>query len=552
MTESEAARIRVLDPSVSERIAAGEVIERPASVVKELIENSLDAGATAISVEIRQGGLEMIRVSDDGTGIRREDVPLAFQRFATSKIASVSDLHRVRTLGFRGEALAAIAAVSRVDLRTRAREELEGTHATVQDGRTTVEPAASPAGCSVTVTNLYYNAPARRKFLKSPLREAELCRNTVVRYALAYPRVAFRFSADGRETLVAPAGTLQERVAVCLGREFAEESVSLQWTAADLRVHGIISRPSLGRARRQAQHFYVNGRPVRSGLLAIALERPYEGRLPFGRHPMAVVFIDMDPVYVDVNVHPTKAEVRFMHERSIYWALSQAVEEALNPFPRDGTPSAMEWPFGEYTQDTAYEQLREVGPGYHADSPLRAVGQLHNSYILAQSPEGLVVVDPHAAHEAILFERLLRGEHRQEVSPPFRLPITSREAAVLSEHLDVLADLGIEIEPFGKDVLILRSLPVSLARVPLADLITALIEEIASRRWSDATALRETLAARAACTAAIKAGDILSFDQMQKLVDEMAAHWSPAVCPHGRPAFITLSLEELERRFLRR
>ncbi len=548
-------RIRVLDAAVAERIAAGEVIERPASVVKELIENALDARATAISVEIQHGGLSLIRVADDGIGIPREDVPLAFQRFATSKIASADDLTRVRTLGFRGEALAAIAAVSQIEMLTRTREELEGTRARVRDGQVAIEPAASPAGCSVTVTNLFHNVPARRRFLRSPLREAELCRNVVVRYALAFPDVAFRLRVDGRETLATSSGTLLERLAACIGREAADEMISLRWEAADLRIQGLISRPTTGRSHRQHQYFFVNHRPIRSGLLAVALERPYSGRLPMGRHPIAVISIEIDPRYVDVNVHPTKAEVRFMHERSAYWAVSQAVQEALQPFPaaQPGEAlSAVRWPFEDQEPPAPYVQLREVGPGYHVDSPLRAVGQLHNSYILAQSPDGLVVIDPHAAHEAILFERLLRGEPRQEVTPPFRLPLTQREAEVLARYLDVLAELGIEIEPFGPEAYALRALPACLSRVPLADLINALVEEIASSDQTDPQVLREALAMKAACIGAVKAGEILSFNQMQKLIDEMAVCWSPAVCPHGRPAFITLSLEELERRFLRR
>ncbi|MCS7221836.1 MAG: DNA mismatch repair endonuclease MutL [Anaerolineae bacterium] len=546
------ARIHVLDPAVAERIAAGEVIERPSSVVKELIENSLDAGAKAISVEIRQGGLELIRVADDGSGILREDLPLAFQRFTTSKIASVEDLSRIRTLGFRGEALAAIAAMSHVEVLTRSRGEVEGTHMLIQGDQCFYTPAPSPVGCSVTVTNLFYNAPARRKFLKSPLREAELCRNVVIRYALAFPHVAFRLRVDGRETLAIPAGTLLERIAACLGRDIAKEMVPLEWEAADLKVYGYVCRPTIGRSHRQAQYFFANRRPIRSGLLAVALERPYEGRLPFGRHPIATVFIEMDPAYVDVNVHPSKAEVRFLHERSAYWAVAQAVERALSPFSRAETSGSMAWPFAEHELATSYVDLREMRSGYHIGSPLRAVGQLHNSYILAQSPEGLVVIDPHAAHEAILFERLWRGEESQEVSPPFLLPLTAQEAEILSGHLDMLATLGIQVEPFGKEGFVARALPPSLARVPLADLFTALVEELAAQEHADPDALREALAMRAACAGAIKAGDILSLDQIQKLVDEMVAHWSPAVCPHGRPAFITLSLEELDRRFLRR
>jgi DNA mismatch repair protein MutL len=545
-------RIHVLSPSVAERIAAGEVIERPASVVKELIENSLDAGAKAIAVEIRDGGLEMVRVADDGAGIQREDVALAFERFATSKVASLQDLSRIRTLGFRGEALPAVAAFGQVEMLTRAHEESEGTQFTFQDGAATVNAAASPVGCSVTVSNLFYNAPARRKFIKSPLREADLCRNAVARYALAYPDVAFRLRVDGRETMVAPPGTLEERVAICLGRDVAEEVIPVAWEAADLRVRGVIGRPTLGRSDRQGQYFFVNGRPVRSGLLAVALERPYAGRLPFGRHAVAVLAIETDPTHVDVNVHPAKAEVRFMQDRSAYWAVSQAVEKALSPFPQAAGTANMAWPFAEQDGPTPYVPLREIGRGYSAGSDLRAVGQLHQSYILVQAPDGLMVADPHAAHEAVVFERLLRGETGQEVSPPFRLLLTEREVEAICDHITVLASLGIGIDPFGKDTFAVTTLPISLGRVPLADLITVLADEIIRRGDLDGDALREALAARAACAAAIKAGDILSFDQMQKLIDEMVAYWSPGVCPHGRPTYFTLSMEEMDRRFLRR
>ena len=373
--------IRALPPEVIERIAAGEVVERPASVVKELIENSLDAQAAAVSVEIRDGGLSLIRVSDDGSGMSRADVPLAVERFATSKVHTLEDLEAIRTLGFRGEALSSIATVARLEILTRTRDELEGTrlrtegqeshglsqhrlfhggavptppapqesqHRLFHGGAGTeppvspappvarrhqVEPAASPVGTSVTVHDLFYNTPARRKFLKSPLREAELVRETVVRYSLAYPAVAFRLLVGGRESYVAPPATPLERIGVALGREVAAEMVEVAWEAADLRVWGYVSRPTLGRRDRRSQFFFVNGRPVRSGLLAVMLERPYAGRLPLERRPLAVLHIRLDPHLVDVNVHPRKEEVRLSQERSVYGAVARAVEEALVPYP---------------------------------------------------------------------------------------------------------------------------------------------------------------------------------------------------------------------------
>ena len=321
--QSAMAHIHILDKTVAERIAAGEVVERPASVVKELIENAIDAGAHAISIEIRQGGVSLIRVSDNGSGMSRADAPLAVERFATSKIATAEDLSAIRTLGFRGEALPSIASVSQLEILTRTRDEIEGTRVRVVDGQIQTEVAGAPIGEQVTVRDLFYNAPARRKFLKSPLRETELIQKTAVTYALAYPHIAFRLVVDGRETVnlaKAPdpsaslrAGSSQglERIGAAWGREVAEEMVAVDATSVDLRVRGFVSRPTLARASREWQAFFVNGRPVRSGLLAVMLERPYAGRFPPSRHPLAVIQIDLDPRQVDVNVHPRKAEVRY-------------------------------------------------------------------------------------------------------------------------------------------------------------------------------------------------------------------------------------------------
>ena len=325
--------IHVLPPQVAVSIAAGEVVERSPSVVKEMVENALDADAAAISVEVASGGLSLVGVSDNGCGISRADAPLALERFSTSKIRTLADLSAIRTLGFRGEALAAIAAVARLTILTRTAAELEATRVTVRDGQVAVEPAANPVGCSMAVSDLFYNTPARLKFLKSPLRESELCQETVARYALAYPEVAFRLTVDGRERLVAPPATSLERLGLALGREAAAEMLPIAWEAGELRVHGYVSSPEVGRSRRDGQYFYLNHRPIRSDLLAVMLERPYAGRLPLGRSPLAVVYLDLDPALVDINVHPRKAEVRFAQEHAVYQALSQAVSAALAPFP---------------------------------------------------------------------------------------------------------------------------------------------------------------------------------------------------------------------------
>ncbi len=542
--------IHLLPPEITERIAAGEVVERPASVVKELIENSLDAGATAISVEIRDGGLSLIRVSDDGCGMARADAPLAPQRFSTSKIQALADLDAIATLGFRGEALASIAAVGRLDILTRSAEELEGTRVRASGDQVEVAPAASPAGTSVTVRDLFYNTPARRKFLKSPLREGQLVRETVVRYSLAYPPVAFRLVVNGRETFVAPPAAPLERLGAALGRNVAAEMVKVAWEAADLRVSGYISAPTLGRRDRQGQFFFVNGRPVRSGLLAVMLERPYAGRLPPERRPLAVIAIRLDPHLIDVNVHPRKEEVRLSQERSVYGAVSRAVEEALAPYPHlESEFLGMAWPFGGVPFESG--TLREAAYDYDAGG-LEPLGQLQNTYIVARGREGLVVVDQHAAHEQMLFERLLAGEGRQTLAPPIQVQLPARQAELLEPFLGALADLGFEIEPFGGHTFLVRSLPRALAGHDPRGLLEALLDELPGCRQLDPEAVRERLAMKAACTGAIKAGDILTMEHMRALLRDLEAAWSPATCPHGRPAFVLLTTEELERRFMRR
>lgn len=541
--------IHVLPPEMAERIAAGEVVERPASVVKELIENALDAGATAINVEVTGGGVGLVRVSDNGCGITRADAPLALERFSTSKIRTLADLEAICTLGFRGEALAAIAAVARLTLLTRTADELEGTRVIAVGGDASVEPAASPAGCSVAVSDLYYNTPARRKFLKSPLREAELCQQTVVRYALAHPEVAFRLTVDGQERLVAPPASPLERLALAVGREAAGDMLPVAWQAADLRVQGLTSSPSLGRSRRDRQFFFLNRRPIRSGLLAVMLERPYAGRLPPGRYPLAAIQIEIDPALVDVNVHPRKAEVRFAQERSVYQAVSQAVSAALAPFPIQETLGVPGWPFPE--TPTAPALMAEESAIYELRRP-EALGQVRHTYVVARTFEGLVVVDQHAAHEAVLTERLLAGGAPVTLSPVVRLDLTPREGELLAVHQGLLLDLGIEVEPFGGNSFLVRGMPKSLGELDTPSLMAELLEELAANRGLEPDALRERLAGKAACRAAVKAGDPLTSGEQQSLLDDLLDAWSPSVCPHGRPVLFALTVEEMERRFLRR
>lgn len=547
--------IHILDKSVAERIAAGEVVERPASVVKELVENAIDADARAISVEIREGGLALIRVSDNGSGMSRADAPLAVERFATSKIATAEDLSAIRTLGFRGEALPSMANVSHMEILTRTRDEIEGTRVRMVDGKVETEAAGAPAGTQVTVRNLFYNAPARRKFLKAPLRETELIQKTLVTYALACPHIAFRLVVDGRETMnlarVSEPSQNLERIGAVWGREVAAEMVQVNMVSVDLHVHGFVSHPTLARASREWQAFLVNGRPIRSGLLAVMLERPYAGRLPFNRHPLAAIHIDIDPRLVDTNVHPRKAEVRFYQERAIYGAVTQAVEQALRGFPLMVQAGATDWSFAAAPgQEPVTPSVCEPDADYIA-GPWRAIGQIHSTYILAQSMEGLVIVDQHTAQEQILYERLTAADLGPQVKVDAQVQLMPQEARLVEGHLEEYQSLGIEIEPFGEDTFRVTAMPALVTASP-AELVTALLQEQARASALNGESLRDRLAARAACLSAIKAGDVLEPAQQQALLDELLRIYSPATCPHGRPVFVTVRLEELEKRFLRR
>ncbi|MCG3140834.1 MAG: DNA mismatch repair protein MutL [Anaerolineae bacterium] len=570
------SNIHILPKIVSDRIAAGEVVERPASIVKELLENAIDAGATAISVELREGGLQLIRVGDNGSGMTRADAELSVERFATSKISSERDLQTVRTLGFRGEALPSIAAVSQFEMLTRDKDEIQGTRIRIVDEQKAIEVAGAPIGTLVSARELYYNVPARKKFLKAPLRETELVTKVVTQYALAYPHIAFRLAVDGKESLVAPPSFALERIGAVWGREAANEMLAVEYESVDLKIRGFISKPSFARASREWQNFFVNGRPIRSGLLAVMLERPYAGRLPMNRHPLAAIRIELDPQYVDVNVHPRKAEVRFFQERAIYGAVQQAVERALRDFPflewnamgnaagyAAGNAAAgdaavsvpYEWPFAN-VPESAFGALREAQAEYRAGT-WRALGQIHNTYLLAQTPDGFVIVDQHAAQEQIFFERLT-ARTAQDVTdenstsqPSTPITLMPNEAARVNAHVKEYRALGVDIEPFGANTFRVNALP-EFVKLSAREALDVLALEHAAYRALEGDALRDKLASKLACVSALKAGDALTLEQQQNLLNELLQIYSPATCPHGRPTFVSVTLAELEQRFLRR
>ncbi|WP_456475082.1 DNA mismatch repair endonuclease MutL [Candidatus Pyrohabitans sp.] len=557
-------KIRVLSKSVVSKIAAGEVVERPASVVKELVENSLDASASRIVVEIRHGGRSYIRVADDGIGMSREDARLAFERHATSKISSFADLYAVNSLGFRGEALPSIASVSKVTMETRERHSLEGTRVVVEGGEVlSLEARGCAPGTSVVVEELFFNTPARRKFLKSDATEAREIATTLTRYLLAFPEVHFEFFKDGRRSIAAPKGSMRDRLALLFGRDTGRQLREVALESEGYRIHGFVSPPSLNRASRREQYLFVNRRFVKSRLLSAALDEAYHTLLPRHRHPLAFIFLELNPAMVDVNVHPAKIEAKFKEGDRLRALLTEAIREALREPAKaqEAKPRQLSLTVERSPAGGAVREARvEYAPQPKKSRPhlqLKPLAQLHNTYILAESSDGLVLIDQHAAHERVLFERF-RAQleeaklERQELLSPALIELSPREAALLEENLELISELGFEIESFGDRSYLVKVVPLFLGEVvrreEIYEIVDSLIEAGSLRQREQR---REEMIYRIACKNAVKAGDYLSMEEMHALLAQLARTSRPETCPHGRPTMVTFDLKEIERRFKR-
>lgn len=560
-------RIRKLDERTIGLIAAGEVIERPASVVKELVENALDAGASAVTVEIVGGGLERLTVSDNGCGMDPEDAVLALERHTTSKITGPEDITAVATLGFRGEALASIALVSRLTLKTRTHDAAEGTMVESTGGKiTAVRPAGCPAGTTVSVADLFFNTPARRKFLKSPSFEGALAAEMAARLALAAPAVRFGVFQNGRRTLTTPGkGNLLDTACAVLGADVAEGMMEVNLAERGLRVYGLVSGPALHRGSRRHQYFFINGRPVRCHPLAAAVEDAYAGILPTGRYPVVILYLELDPAAVDVNVHPAKWEVRLHRQQEIARATGEAVRRALGrPVatggirvpPRDSGPPPDGVAVAQLFAFAASPgEVREAAPEYTALPEMEPIGFLPPTYILAQSPGGLVIVDQHAAHERVLYEDFLRKfasrPRVQVLATPLTLELSPADIHLVEMYTDLFEDAGFILEPFGTRVFALRGVPAFLGGPAGAEDVRDLLDALANERPSTSTGFRELLARTLACRRAVKAGQPLAPAEARALLTALAGAASPHTCPHGRPTYITIGHNELARRFLR-
>ncbi len=564
--------IKVLETKTVSRIAAGEVVERPASVVKELVENALDAGATQITVEVKGGGISLIRITDNGTGIPDSETELAFERHATSKISSLQDLQNLSSLGFRGEALPSIAAVAQVQMITCARGEDVGTYLSLDDGKVVRHDSqARSSGTTITVNNLFRKIPARLKFLKSESAEGGRVADIVSQYALAYPEVRFTLNVDGKTPLRSPgSGKLMDSVIAVYGLEIAQNMLEVRnqntdWNSADdlIQVTGLVGLPKIARSNRDRISFFVNRRWVNNRMLSFAVEEAYHGLLMQGKHPVCVINIQIPPNQVDVNVHPAKTEIKFQDERAVFGAVQKAVRQTLvqsSPVPRVdeiksrfGTPAA---PFAAIHPPVIPQK---AGPASTANineqavTPLislpllRVLGQLARNYIVAEGPDGLYLIDQHAAHERIQFEKIKeQWESRkievQTLLEPATFEVEPGRASLMSSHLGELAELGFGIEIFGDRTYLVRSIPALLRDKNWGETIRELLDNSAGN-WTD------NLIVTLACHGAIRAGQVLNDSEMRELIKQLEQTALPHSCPHGRPTMIHMTLQQLEKEF---
>lgn len=579
-------RIWVLPEELANRIAAGEVVERPASVVKELIENAIDARVQSLLVEILDSGKQLIRVEDDGRGMERDDALLAFERHATSKIHSSEDLRSVRTLGFRGEALPSIAAVSRLRLFTAVREGSSGTLIELEGGTLKrVEEVARAAGTTVEVRRLFFNTPARLKFLKSSATELNHIHQIVTQVALAHPHLRLRMVHESRVLIQVPSDKdIHSRLVALWGSDFVRDLLPLELQDPYLRAIGFISTPSSSRGSSGHQHFFINSRSVRNRLLSRAVAEAYGPFLPRGRYPIAFLFLDLDPREVDVNVHPAKVEVRLAREGKVQGLLQEAIRKTLSDHQRQsfslsGAPSpssasvlrdaASTLNLSEQEILSQEETRPEPGLPEESQVPLRfpfreregrrwiPIGQIQNSFILLETPEALLVLDQHAAHERVLYEELKEklsraGVPQQSLLGTVSLTLTRSETLLLCQHLAKLERLGFVLEPFGGETFLIRAVPISLVGQDYEGVLRDMVDKLAE--WGKVGGLEEVLEEMIrviACHGAIKVPQPLQTGQIQSLVERIQELGPPYTCPHGRPILQSFTLDTIKKGFLR-
>lgn len=641
------ANIQVLDQITIDKIAAGEVIERPASIIKELVENAIDAGASAVTVEIRDGGISFIRVTDNGCGIPKAEVPLAFLRHSTSKIRSVEDLNVVTSLGFRGEALSSIAAIAQVELITKTKTELTGTRYRIEGGvEKSIEDTGAPDGTTFLVHQIFYNTPARRKFLKTPMTEASHVSELMTRLSLSHPEVSIQFINNGQEKLhTSGNGKLKDIIYHVFGRDIANNLLQTEEKIPGLHIQGFIGKPVISRGNRNYENYFINGRYVKSNIIAKAIEDAYKDFTMQHRYPFTVLHFTMDGTDLDVNVHPTKMELRFSNQQGVYNFVYNSLKQTLTEpelIPRVELPEAKTMsPISEKkpeqkqvqkaeqkkTDSTAPQEknldyfmkkMRERVSAYHQETakvnqvskeqpnnsvkeaknyeaplaskpvPLkqpevkkpivtekqldffeeklltkkavqeyRIIGQLFDTYWLVEFHEQLYIIDQHAAHERVLYEKTLRGMKEREftsqyLSPPIILHLSMQEEEALNTHMDIFTKIGFEIEPFGGESYAIRAVPDNLFSIAKKELFTEMLDHLVDGIQSSLTPdmVAEKVASMS-CKAAVKGNARLSAAEVETLIGELLELENPYHCPHGRPTIIAMTKRELEKKFKR-
>ncbi|MEA3442568.1 MAG: DNA mismatch repair endonuclease MutL [Chloroflexota bacterium] len=552
--------IKVLAPDVTSRIAAGEVIERPASVTKELIENSLDAGASQITVEAQGGGAELIKVSDNGEGIPVAEAELAFYRYSTSKITNLDDLERISSMGFRGEALPSIAAVAEVEIFTKAISENIGSFLYLKDGKVVRQESRSRSqGTTISVSHLFQQFPARRKFLKSESTESSHITHVVNQYALAFPGVKFALFLDHRLNLQTEGdGDLRQVMSKVYGLEVAQEMLDVVGRDALLEVIGLTSPLSLVRSNRSYLSLFVNRRWVYSPLLARAIGQAYHGLLMVGRYPITVINISLPAQEVDVNVHPAKTQVKFHHEQIIFSDVEKAIKGALERTPVAKLKAVA-------SQDIAWQwsnlEVKDREPVFAAPllplklPVLRVLGQIASTYIIAEGPDGLYIIDQHAAHERILYDKIMAQWLQREVEvqgllQPVTVELSLKDEEILRANMENLTQFGFVVESFGNRNYLIRSVPLLLGETKITAAIDLLLDTLSNKE--DSVPWEEKVAQSLACHSAIKAGQQLSSDEIRELLRQMEQTQQPRTCPHGRPTVIHINSYQLEKDFGRR
>ncbi|MFB3885028.1 MAG: DNA mismatch repair endonuclease MutL [Thermodesulfobacteriota bacterium] len=578
------SKIHLLPEEIAQTIAAGEVVERPASVVKELMENAIDAGSSEVVVELEAGGLQLIRVYDNGEGMVREDVPLALQRYATSKIKTAEDLFAIHTLGFRGEALPSIASVSKMIIQSRVSNSISGTRIAVEGGAIkSISEVGCPPGTEVEVKNIFYNLPVKRKFLKSIRSELRYVLFHFLRLSLSHSSISFKFIHDGRmlhEYVKADSPLV--RIEAILGREIFDQIRPCEFEDNEIKIRGFTSLPSVSRANSEAIYIYVNRRFVKDRMIYKAITETYRHVLPAGRFPIVILFITLPPYAVDVNIHPTKAEVRFREPERIFHAVAGTIgsihEEKV--FSDRKVTSAMgvikdsvpPWlppkrSFDAYLPLTRRDEamttpmVREEGSlewGVEARAPIRLLGQVQGTYIVCEGDEGVIFIDQHAAHERILFDQYKNQYERKAiVSEKFLVPVSmelsAEESFILDSHLEELESMGFEIDPIGERVYAIRSKPSLIDQEDPKTIVRELLDELSSlRRGGKGTEGTDKILITLSCHSAIRGNSTLRKEEMEKLVETLYPFNFSKTCPHGRPIFFLFREDELAKQFKRK